>query len=179
MSNNDEELYSQLTVNPEKAFRAIYERYSSPLFRYIYRFTANSEAAEEILHDIFLQLLGGKYTQTSNASLKSWLYTLAKNKSINQLKKNSFEIKSTVIVDNTVSDFDLAAFTINKNLLQKLTFTEGKLPIDLKQTWELKKQGLDHQQIATKLSIPVGTVKSRFFRLVEHLRKEFENEQAN
>lgn len=176
MVNTDEQLYSQLSICPEKAFRALYDRYSGPLFRFIFRFTANNEATEEIMHDIFLQLFAGKYTPTTGSTLKSWLYAIAKNKSLNHLKKISFEIKDNTVVDHAVSDFDLVERIIDENLLQKLAFAEEAMPTDLKQTWNLKKQGFDYQQIANELSIPVGTVKSRFFRLVEHLKKEFKNE---
>ncbi len=167
---SDEQLYQQ------RSYRALYDRYSAPLFRFIYRFTANSETAEELLHDVFSQLLSGKYKPQEDASLKNWLYTLAKNKSLNYIKKSSFEVKSDLIVDLAQDHLNLESQTIQQNLLSRLSLVENKLPLELNQTWKLRKLGLDHQQIAEKLSIPVGTVKSRFHRLVEFLKGEFNNE---
>ncbi len=78
----------------------------------------------------------------------------------------------TISKATTESDFEQSF--INHNLLKNLSHLENSLPADLKQTWDLKKQGLDYQQISQALSIPVGTVKSRFSRLVDHLKKEFQ-----
>lgn len=173
---SDEELYLQLKSERKKefAFRSLYDRHSGPLFRFIYRFTVNQQVAEEILHDIFIQVLNEKYNSQSEGSLKSWLYTVAKNKSLNSIKKASFEKKEQVEVNNAVCGSNLEESFISDNLLKRLSTVEKELPLDLQQTWNLKKQGLDYQQISQKLSIPVGTVKSRFSRLVDHLKKEFQ-----
>jgi RNA polymerase sigma-70 factor (ECF subfamily) len=87
---SDNELYLQIKINSKKeaAFRTLYERYSNSLFRFIYRFTLNRQVAEEILHDIFIQLLNDNYNQ-SEGNLKGWLFTVAKNKSLNH-KKNLY-----------------------------------------------------------------------------------------
>jgi len=161
----------------ESEFRAHYERYSGPLFRFIYRFTNNQEAAEEILHDIFIKLLAGDFREGPDCSLKAWLYTLAKNRCINVLKKQSHEVKNAHAVDAAAADFDLEEQTFNKNAFAQLRLAEKTLPADLQATWELRKQGLDYQEISQALSVPVGTVKSRFSRLVDYLRKEIANER--
>lgn len=176
MADNEDEIQAWLRHGPEKAFPAIYKRFSGPLFRFIYRFTGSHHSAEEILHDTFLELLSGKFSESSGSNLKSWLFTVARNKSLNFQKKNSFEIKNLEVIDNTASDFDLVEKTVGESRLQKLAAAEKHFPQDLQKTWDLKKQGYDYQQIATELAIPVGTVKSRFFRLVEHLKKEFKDE---
>ena len=79
-------------TQPEQVFRLVYSRHAGPLFRFLIRFTANSETAEEILHDVFVEFLGGKFRPEPGASLKNWLYTLAKNKSLNHLRKKSFDV---------------------------------------------------------------------------------------
>lgn len=170
----DNDLYIQLKIDSKKesAFRILYDRYSSSLFRFIYRFTLNQQITEEILHDIFIQLLNEKYNH-NYGNLKSWLFTVAKHKSLNHVKKASFETSDDLAIAKASSDSDLENSFINHSLLKNLSLIENNLPSDLRKTWNLKKQGLDYQQIALALSIPVGTVKSRFSRLVNHLKKEF------
>jgi RNA polymerase sigma factor (sigma-70 family) len=171
----DEELYTEMLQGAKDlSFRQLYQRHSSPLFRFVYRFTLNRQSAEEILQDIFTQLLSGKFQVNETSNLKSWLYTLAKNKSLNHLKKSSHEKLNETAIGNAVETNDLEANFLDGNLLNKLSHLEKKLPVDLMQTWNLRKQGFDYKQIADQLSIPVGTVKSRFNRLVEHLKKEFQ-----
>ena len=53
---------------------------------------------------------------------------------------------------------------------------ENNLSTDLRETWNLRKDGFDYQEIADRLSIPLGTVKSRFHRLTLILRKELGHE---
>ncbi len=173
--HSDNDLYLQLKIDSKKevAFRTLYDRYSSSLFRFIYRFTLNRQVAEEILHDTFIQLLNDKYNH-SEGNLKSWLFTVAKNKSLNHKKKSFFETSDDLAILKATSESDFEQSFINHSLSKKLSFLEESLPSDLRQTWNLRKQGLDCQQISQVLSIPVGTVKSRFSRLVDHLKKEFQ-----
>jgi RNA polymerase sigma factor (sigma-70 family) len=168
---DDTELQNSFIANPESYFRDVYDRYSGPLFRFLYRFTANNHASEEILQDLFLELLAGKFKSTEGGALKAWLFTVAKNRGLNYHKKNSREVK--IDLSDFSSSVDLENQVIEKNLLRRLSKAVQSLPPDLQETWNLRKSGLDYQEIATTLSIPVGTVKSRFSRLVEYLRKEF------
>ncbi len=171
----DNDLYIQLRTDSkrEAAFRCLYDRYSSSLFRFIYRFTLNRQIAEEILHDIFIQLLNDKYSQPEG-NLKSWLFAVAKNKSLNYARKASFETSEDSAIANATSESDMEQSLITQDLFKTLSLVESRLPADLQQTWSLRKQGLDYRQISQALSIPVGTVKSRFSRLVDHLKKEFQ-----
>ena len=176
---SDEDLLREFSQNPERAFAVLYNRYSGPLFRFIYRFTVNRECAEELLHDIFLQLLAGKFKNGPDSNLKSWLFTLAKNKGLNHLKKKTHERADQSIIENVVSGVDLELNLIQANLMNKLSLAETILPKDLKDTWDLRRQGIDYRQISQELAIPVGTVKSRFSRLVDFLKMEFSNETKN
>ena len=170
----DEELLIALQRDPEVPFRTLYDRHSGPLYRYIYRFTANGQEAEEVLHDVFMQLLAGKFVARDGATLKSWLYTVSKNHALNRLKaaRPSDPLNDEIPSNIASAEHQISADQVQKSFAQ----AEAKLPEDLKATWGLRKQGLDYQAIADQLAIPLGTVKSRFHRLVEHLRKELENE---
>jgi RNA polymerase sigma-70 factor (ECF subfamily) len=170
---NEGELCLQALDGSASAFRTLYNRYSGPLFRFIYRFTANETLAEDILHDVFVEFLAGKFKMSGEGTLKSWFYTLAKNKSLNHLKRATKEVVDNSLMQSIRSKIDLESEAIENNLLKTLSVAVTSLPQDLQQTWNLKKQGLDHRQIAQSLAIPVGTVKSRCHRIVEILRKEF------
>lgn len=159
-------------------FKSIYDRYAKPLYGYIYRFTGDASAAEEILHDVFVQLLSGQFNGPSNGSddgsLKAWLYTVAKNRGLNYAKYSSKRQK--VPVDENRSNAEAATpedQLISRDLTLRLAKSEAALSTDLRETWDLRKEGLDYKEIAARLSIPVGTVKSRFNRLVDILRTEF------
>ncbi len=175
---SDEELYRQLHAERDHqgAFREMYERYSGPLLRFLYRFTASQEKAEEIIHDIFVQILEADPYDSLHGRFKSWIFTVAKNRGLNHVAKASYESAQPLI---TAVNESCEGAIIAKDNLRFLKSLENKLPIDLLETWQLRKRGLDHQEISQELKIPVGTVKSRLHRLVNFLREEFFNEQGN
>jgi RNA polymerase sigma-70 factor (ECF subfamily) len=152
----------------ERQFRELYERHAGPLLRYIYRFTGSREAAEEVLHDVFMQVFNCKFDSSENSNLKAWLYTTARNRSLNLVRaRPALEVEAVSEVESEDP---------TESRLSWLQSVEPRLPAELKETWELRKQGLDYGAIAEKLSVPVGTVKSRFHRLVRFLRKELSHE---
>jgi RNA polymerase sigma factor (sigma-70 family) len=171
---SDEQLIASLKSEPEKAFRALYDRHSGVLLRFIFRFTGNRQAAEEILHDVFLELLGGNFSGFEAGGVKSWLFTLAKNKSLNIQRRQKLEAKAKVQPEATGDGGGLEEKTFLGFALTKLKDSERTMPGDLLETWILRRQGLGYQQIADHLAIPLGTVKSRFHRLVAYLREELE-----
>lgn len=173
MDLGERELEEAFLRLPEIHFRDVYDRYSGSLFRFLYRFTHNNQASEEILHDTFIELLNGRFKAADSGTLKSWLFTVAKNRGLNHRKKSLRDAKEDISLIR--SNNDLENETIHASLLTHLSKAENKLPTDLKETWNLRKNGHDYQEIAKALAIPVGTVKSRFARLVELLRKEFES----
>jgi RNA polymerase sigma factor (sigma-70 family) len=167
---SDEQLIARLKSDPEKVFRTLYDRHSGALLRFIFRFTANRQVTEEILHDIFVELLGGNFREFAAGGLKSWLFTLAKNKSLNSQRRQQEALDPATLVDvNSLEEKTALDFA-----LKRLENSEKSLPTDLLETWRLRQQGHGYQQIADQLSIPLGTVKSRFHRLVLFLREEFE-----
>lgn len=172
MNFEDEELEIAFLEAPEKYFQDVYNRYSGSLFRFLYRFTGNNQSSEEILHDIFIELLHGHFKATVDGTLKSWLFTVAKNRGLNHRKKSVREVKDDLTMAPSLEN--LEDDTIQSSLLSRLSKAEKNLPKDLRETWALRKSGHDYQAIAKALEIPVGTVKSRFSRLVEFLREEFE-----
>jgi RNA polymerase sigma-70 factor, ECF subfamily len=152
-------------------FDSIYHRYSGPLLRFIYRFAGTQEAAEEILHDVFVEYLAGKFVGDSDGQLKSWLFTLAKNKSLNYLDRAR---RMPEPETSTVESPEEILVTDRRD--RRFAAVEATLPDDLRTAWSLRKQGMDYQQIAIATAVPLGTVKSRFSRLVSYFRKELADE---
>ena len=173
---SDLELLQDLDRNRERAFRALYVRYASVLLRFVYRFCPNQEQAEEIIHDIFLELLKEPRPSFSDGGLKPWLFTVAKNKSLNHKRKHSREVLSDEGVAMAIDPKNLEESIGTEQILKQILSSESALPKDLQETWGLRRQGLDYQQIADQLKIPLGTVKSRFNRLTSYFREEILNE---
>jgi len=64
--------------NPD-AFAGIVERYQAPLQRYLYRLTGDSELAQDLAQDTFVQAYKSILKTDSELSLRAWLYKIAEN----------------------------------------------------------------------------------------------------
>ena len=158
---SDEDLYREYRdEKSDSSFQQIYLRHSGPLFRFIYRFTANQQATDDVVQDIFMELLSGKFSGSGPGHLKNWLYTVAKNKGLNWIKGKRNETADELVLENLDAGVDSEAQLIHTDLLEHLGRLESKLPHELLSTWSLRKSGLDNAQIANRTA---GAYRQRSF----------------
>jgi RNA polymerase sigma-70 factor (ECF subfamily) len=178
MMVTDEEILRSWERNSQEGFRLLYDRYAGVLLRYIYRFTGNQEQAEEILQDVFTEVLKTDFANFDH-NFKAWLFTVSKNKSLNFERRKKREVLSDESVQRAVDPHGMEEQISHAQILCRIEDLQIHLPADLAKTWSLRKQGLDYQEIASELKIPLGTVKSRFSRLVDYFKKEFKLENSD
>lgn len=81
------DLLLQIAEGDEKAFGEFVRLYSSKLYTYIYRITANSAESEELVQDIFIQLWQTREALAAVENPDAYLYILSRNRAANALKK--------------------------------------------------------------------------------------------
>lgn len=86
-SKTDIELYKDFLVGNKEAFDILAHRYIKPLILFIGKYTNNIEIAEDLVQDTFLYILINKKNYDFKYSLKTYLYTIAKCRTFNYLKK--------------------------------------------------------------------------------------------
>lgn len=82
-----ESLYRQYLSGEKTAFDGIVELYRENLIFFINRYTGDLDAAEDLSQDAFLELLLHPKRYDFRVSLKTYLFTIARNKAFNYLKK--------------------------------------------------------------------------------------------
>ena len=87
VKDGDDELIKQAINGSQYAYRAIMAAYGSKLFNFIYRMVKNREDAEEILQDVFINAFKKLDTFNYSSRFSTWLFQIAKNSSLNFLKK--------------------------------------------------------------------------------------------
>jgi len=137
------------------------------MFSFAMMLTANTEEAEDLLQDTTLKVLNHQDMYVENNNFKAWVMTIMRNIFINNYRK---VIRNQTIFDQTEdlyhlnlpqdSGFDSpeAAFTI-KEINQAINALDSELKIP----FSLYLAGYKYEEIAGKLNIPLGTVKSRIF----------------
>jgi RNA polymerase sigma-70 factor (ECF subfamily) len=157
-------------------FEKLYKRLQPSLINYAFYLTRSSEDAIEIVNDVFLSVWNKQNQLTLDNSLKTYLYTAVKNRSINYIKKNKLE---TVFDDklDTLSDFET-----DKSLLQKeqqiiIEQIMNNLPPKCKQVFSMSRlDQLSNKEIASLLDISIKTVEAQITKALKIFRKKLINE---
>ncbi len=125
MASSDQALVARVAAGDQAALAALYDRYSGMLYALMLRILRDTQAAEEILQDVFFYLWGnaGKF-DASRGSLPGWLVVSARNRAISRLRKvNPGESLggSDAIMEATVSSgFNLESAVGRKEMLDKV-----------------------------------------------------------
>lgn len=163
--------------NKEKiGAEALYNMYSSSLYGVIFRIVQHEEIAEDLLQDAFLKIWNSFPSyDSSKGKLFTWMVNIARNIAIDKTRSKEFRNSSkTEDIDNIVLSIEenfkseMNPETLGlKELVEKLK-PDHKLILDL-----VYFKGYTHIEVAEKLEIPLGTVKTRLRNAIITLRKVF------
>lgn len=86
---SDAELVARLKTRDEEAYRELLERYSEPLYRYLYGITGDTQLSQDLLGDTFLRVVEqiDRYI-FQGAPFRAWLYRVAHNLAINAVRRD-------------------------------------------------------------------------------------------
>lgn len=162
-----------LRAGDEKCFDALFRRYYKPLCTYATRFV-NPARAEELVQDTLMWVWENRMSLLPEMPLKSLLFTIVKNKSLNSASRDS--IKSRIIrqlSERYEEQFDDPDFYLEGELVQRLTEALRKMPPEFQQTFRMHRlEGMTHKEIATALNVSPQTVNYRIGQTVRLLREE-------
>ena len=95
----DKELYKEFLLGNNKNFEEIVKRHKNSIIYFIQRYTKSIDIAEDLAQDVFLYVLIHKKNYRFEYSLKTYLYTIAKSKALNYIKREkrivTFSINSS------------------------------------------------------------------------------------
>ena len=90
LETSDQVLVHQALTGNQKAFEALISRYEQSLFVLIYRYLGEYHETYDVLQLVWLQLYLSLATLHPNAHIKPWLYTVARNRSLDILRRKYF-----------------------------------------------------------------------------------------
>lgn len=114
------ELYSKLDANDN--LEKLLDIYADRLIGFINSFVKDINSSEDIMMDVFLQLLKSKPVFEDEKKLKAWLFKVARNKAFNHLKKNKNLVKldEGILVDTIELEKKLYSDNISKILKESM-----------------------------------------------------------
>ena len=83
----EKSLFERISKGDETAFKLLYDSYFVRIYTYAYRLLKHDEVAKEAVHDVFLKVWSMRLSLTDVESPKSYLFTLIRNKALDELRK--------------------------------------------------------------------------------------------
>ena len=156
------------------------------LLNFAYKLTADREEANDLLQETSLKALDNEDKYTAETNFKGWIYTIMRNIFINNYRK---ALRDQTYVDQTDNQFYLN-HTVSKeyqNIDIEGDSTEGSydlkemrrivnaLPKEYRIPFSMYVSGFKYREIADKLGLPLGTVKSRIYFTRQKLQEELKD----
>jgi RNA polymerase sigma-70 factor (ECF subfamily) len=146
-------------------FRQKLEDSQQELLRFANKLTGNREDANDLLQDTMLKALGNEDKFVPGTNFRAWVYTIMRNIFINNYRRGlrvQTYIDSNDVYLNSARDISTES-TENTYDLKEMYHIVALLPKRYKVPFAMYVSGFKYREIAEKMALPVGTVKSRIF----------------
>lgn len=179
----DAALLRAVARRDEQALASLYDRYRVILFGLLARILNSREEAEDVLQEVFVQVWrrAADFDEQRGRPF-TWLVTLARSRAIDRLRSLAARQRATDAAARNSPDevSDAASDTLHSEQRQIVQRALAQLPEEQKQTLLLAYfEGLTQSEIATRLSTPLGTVKTRMRSGMIKLRELLANQMAS
>ena len=176
---NEKELLCAVSSGDETAFRILFDSFKIKLYNYIFSITKSKQITEELLQDVFVKIWLHKEMLGEINNFDSYLFTMARNRSIDYLRKmqSGSQLQVELLEEiNKVSGSTADAPLQYKEAEQKIEAIVKKLSPQRQLVFRLsREEGLNHEQIALRLNLSKSTVKNHLVEALKTIRQAFDN----
>lgn len=179
----DREMLAQAAAGDQRAFGALYDRLSGPLYSLALRMLGDAAEAQDALQDVFLLIWrrAASY-DVDQSSVFSWAILITRSRVIDRLRARGRRLRVVVPAGD---QYEVEATTVNASTAESAADTAdrneeavrvrsvlNKLPVEQREAIELAFfSDLTHHEIAARLGQPLGTIKARIRRGLLKLRE--------
>jgi len=105
------------------AFQQLFNRYTSSVVNFAFRFVHSRERAEELAQEVFLQVYRWQNRYEPKAKFSTWLFKIANNHCLNEVRKGEYRV-SHESLDSQTNDEGRAVKYSSGSLLLRHTVSE-------------------------------------------------------
>jgi len=182
---NELELIQQLRAGDEQAFKSLVANYQDMVYNTALGIVQNSEDAEDVAQEVFIQVYRSIDQFKGDARLSTWIYRITTTKALDHIRsrrrKKRFAFITSLFGPNDELvhepvDFQHPGVTLDRKEQAALLFRMiEQLPENQKVAFTLHKtEDLSYQEIAEVMKLSVSAVESLLFRARQNLRKLLE-----
>jgi RNA polymerase sigma-70 factor, ECF subfamily len=166
-------LVELLQKRDNQGFSILYDRYSTALYGIIFKIVKDEEEAENLLQDTFVKIWKNiEKFQPEKGTLFTWMLNIARNTALDFLRSKGFsqqaknqELENSVHTQITFSE------NINIETIGLLDLVKRLEPMYQQAIELVYLNGYTHEEAAEKLTIPLGTLKTRVRIGIRELKK--------
>jgi RNA polymerase sigma factor (sigma-70 family) len=180
----------RMALEPDQRISDVVEREQSRLRNFIRRRVPDSRDAEDILQDVFYELVEANRLLMPVEHVTGWLFRVARNRIIDLFRKKKAESFDTAVTRNDDGDEEQPAFEdllpspdagpealyARSVLLHELELAVGELPEEQRMVFVAHElEGRTFKEIAAETGVSVNTLLSRKRYAVLHLRERLQS----
>ena len=177
---SDEVLFERIISKDVDAFSVLYDRYSPVLYGLALKILQEQTKAEDVLQEVFLKIWrNAAQFDKQRGSLRGWMIRICRNTCIDLLRARRIPEDSSVALNETYARQD--NMIASENPAEKVNYQEmhalvckalEALPAEQSLLIEMAYfKGLSQSELAKKLNLPLGTVKTRMRLAMKKLRE--------
>ena len=173
---HERELVERCRSGDEGAFQELVDRYKDLVFALIARTVQDRSRAEDLAQDVFLRIHRGLPYFRGEARLSTWIYRIVANAA---MQDHGRGMKTTSLDDErgarlaSASDRQFDDFEVRDRLEKAI----ARLPANYRLLIAAHYlRGVQYEELAEALQLPLGTVKTQLYRAKQQLRRLLETE---
>lgn len=195
-------LVAAIRRGDQSAWADLLTRYQDRLYSLCLRMVGNRDMAQDLAQDSMVKVIEGLATYDGRAALSTWIYRVTMNVCLSKLRSEKYRRHASLDAESSSGDEPhrphgtYRSYNTGEDLsnpkepeaLRRVQAQEERsgvasallrIPADQRALLLLRDaRGLEYEQIAEVLGVPVGTVKSRLFRARAALRDKLEGSKS-
>ena len=167
---DDQVLIKAVGTGDARALEVLYDRYAAVVYRMAFRILKQREHSEEVVQEVFWRVWRRSSSfERERGRVAQWIFGIAHNLCIDEMRRLKvrpnpvYEDETHPVIQQLIDEHvDVPATVLANEQRRVIINAIAVLPVAQRQCIELAYfGGLSHQEIANKLSHPLGTIKTR------------------
>lgn len=172
----DVELYKEFLNGNQNSFEQIILKYKDKIIYFINKYVKNIDTSEDLAQDVFVYILIHKINYDFKYSLKTYLFTIAKSKAFNYIKRSKKIIYTENIEYEEEQELEEKVFNIQRKENLKNSINKLK-PEYQKAIYLADIEQLSYEEIGNILEKNNSQIKSLIYRARKSLKKVIRREE--
>ncbi|KJR47015.1 RNA polymerase sigma-54 factor RpoN [Desulfosporosinus sp. I2] len=176
----DAEIIRQVLAGHHEQYAGLVQRYQEPIIHFLRRMLGTDEDVFDCAQDAFIAAYRNLHRYSEEHPFRAWLYSIARNKALDLLRKRSREVSLTLdenLIDQQPRPEEIWLAKEQASMLSKVL---NELPEHYAQALYLRyHQELSYKEISVVLQVPVSRVKTYIHRGKDRLRQYLERKDIH